>query len=147
VGLLASYFLTRISEAQKKPGLQFAPDAMEALERYDYPGNVRELENAIEHAVTLSEGQVVRAADLPATVRTPRLLSESTDRHPTANGSVGSSAADRDSWSLEQIEREHIQRVLARHRGNATSAAKQLGISRTTLWRKLRQYGLSRTGT
>jgi transcriptional regulator of acetoin/glycerol metabolism len=53
----------------------------------------------------------------------------------------------RDTWSLADIEKEHIQRVLALHRGNATAAAKQLGISRTTLWRKLRQYGLSRKGT
>jgi len=44
------------------------------------------------------------------------------------------------------VEREHIQRVLALHRGNATSAARQLGISRTTLWRKLREYGLKRSG-
>ena len=52
----------------------------------------------------------------------------------------------RDAWSLAEIEKEHIERVLARHRGNATAAAKQLGISRTTLWRKLREYGLSRRG-
>jgi transcriptional regulator of acetoin/glycerol metabolism len=50
----------------------------------------------------------------------------------------------RDGWSLEQVEKDHIARVLQLHHGNATSAAKQLGISRTTLWRKLRAFGLSR---
>jgi transcriptional regulator of acetoin/glycerol metabolism len=52
----------------------------------------------------------------------------------------------RQSWSLADVEKEHISLVLARHRGNATGAARQLGISRTTLWRKLREYGLRRTG-
>jgi transcriptional regulator of acetoin/glycerol metabolism len=52
---------------------------------------------------------------------------------------------NRDTWSLADVEKEHIQRVLALHRGNATGAARQLGISRTTLWRKLRQYGLRRS--
>jgi transcriptional regulator of acetoin/glycerol metabolism len=67
---------------------------------------------------------------------------------------VGTAAADaaavngaRDSWSLAEVEKEHIRRVLERHRGNATAAARQLGISRTTLWRKLREYGLRRTAT
>ena len=52
----------------------------------------------------------------------------------------------RAGWSLADVEREHIRRVLAHHGGNATAAARQLGISRTTLWRKLRQYGIRRTG-
>src|SRR6185436_231872 len=65
IGLLASYFLARIAERMDRPGLSFTPDAMTLLEGYDYPGNVRELENAIEHAVALSEGPVIRPADLP----------------------------------------------------------------------------------
>jgi transcriptional regulator of acetoin/glycerol metabolism len=50
----------------------------------------------------------------------------------------------RDEWPLTRVEEEHIRLVLARHRGNATAAARQLGISRTTLWRKLREYGIQR---
>jgi transcriptional regulator of acetoin/glycerol metabolism len=53
-------------------------------------------------------------------------------------------ADPRETWSLAEVEKEHIRLVLARHRGNATTAARQLGISRTTLWRKLREYGLPR---
>ena len=144
IGLLASYFLTRIAQQYGRSGLSFSPEAMDVLERYDYPGNVRQLEHAIEHAVALSEGSTIRPRDFPAEVRTPRLL-----RGPVG-GSVAraatAAAEDRDHWSLAEVEKEHIRRVLELHRGNATGAAKQLGISRTTLWRKLRAYGIPRTG-
>jgi two-component system, NtrC family, response regulator HydG len=140
IGLLASYFLARIAERQGRPGLSFSPEAMEVLERYDYPGNVRQLENAIEHAVTLCEGTLIGPRELPAELRTPRML----PRHvPDAAGPAA--GPDRDRWSLAEVEKDHIRRVLEIHRGNATSAARQLGISRTTLWRKLREYGLSRS--
>ncbi|HEY2955882.1 MAG TPA: sigma-54 dependent transcriptional regulator [Candidatus Eisenbacteria bacterium] len=177
IGLLASYFLERLARRAGRPGLAFAPEAQALLERYDYPGNVRELENAIEHSVAVSEGRRIRAADLPAAIRVPRLLAGASARAGGSAGVAGAAGvggaaggasgakpaggnpsggtpapgpadaeAARDGWSLAQVEKEHIQRVLARHRGNATSAAKQLGISRTTLWRKLREYGLTRKG-
>jgi DNA-binding NtrC family response regulator len=153
IGLLASYFLERLSARAGRPGLSFSPEASERLERHDYPGNVRELENAIEHAVALAESPVIGLADLPAAIRSPRLLPEATGEQPEARPSptggetVRAPAEDpRESWSLADVEKEHIRRVLARHRGNATIAARQLGISRTTLWRKLREYGLRRTG-
>ena len=151
IGLLASYFLERTAERQGRPGLHFSPEAMAVLERHDYPGNVRELENAIEHAVALAEGDEIRPADLPVAVRTPRMLPRHEDGPGAPAGgeaaaAQGARAADpRDTWSLAEVEKDHIRRVLALHRGNATSAARQLGISRTTLWRKLREYGLSRT--
>ena len=151
IGLLASYFLTRIAQRMGRPGMSFSPEAMAVLERHDYPGNVRELENAIEHAVALCEGRVIRPPDLPTALRTPRLLPthlEPAGRTPLPPRSeatrVGHGPDPRDAWSLADVEKEHIRRVLALHKGNATSAAKQLGISRTTLWRKLRQYGLQR---
>jgi len=154
IGLLAAYFLERQSARAGRRGLAFSPEAIRALEGYDYPGNVRELENAIEHAVAVCEGPILTAADLPAAIRVPRLLSEGSperaaragDDVPRAeDGAVpGAAGRPRDSWSLADVEREHIRLVLARHRGNATNAARQLGISRTTLWRKLREYGLPR---
>ena len=143
IGLLASYFLERIAGREGREGLEVTPEAQALLERYDYPGNVRELENAIQHAVAVSEGKRIHAEDLPAAVRARRLL-------PTrsAPGTVADAAPrsdpSRDTWSLADIEKEHIQRVLSLHRGNATTAARQLGISRTTLWRKLKEYGLRR---
>jgi two-component system response regulator AtoC len=141
IGLLASYFLERAARREGRGGLQFTSEAEALLERYDYPGNVRELENAIEHAVAVSEGDRIHPEDLPPIMGRPRQL----PMRGTAD--AGERPADRnprDSWSLADVEREHIQRVLAVHHGNATAAARQLGISRTTMWRKLREYGLRR---
>ncbi len=153
IGLLASYFLESAAGRQGRKGMHFSPEAMATLVKYDYPGNVRELENAIEHAVTLAEGDEIRPADLPAAVRYPRMLPRHVEEPPrAAAGSAAPAAAlppgqdPRDAWSLADVEKEHVRRVLALHRGNATTAARQLGISRTTLWRKLREYGLRRTG-
>ena len=128
VPLLAAYFLERAAAKAGKKIKSFSPEAQRLLVQYDYPGNVRELENAVERAVALAEGHVIQADDLPPVFSQARLLPE---------GRV--SAEDRDSWTLEQVERDHIARVLARHRGNLAHAARQLGISRTTLWRKLRR--------
>ena len=145
VGLLASYFLDRIGHREGRGKMRFTPDAEAMLERYDYPGNVRELENAIEHAVAVSEGRVIEAEDLPSAIRAPRMLPRG-NPPAAAPAAPERDAADRSTWSLAEVERDHIRIVLAKHGGNATAAAKQLGISRTTLWRKLREYGLSRRG-
>jgi transcriptional regulator with PAS, ATPase and Fis domain len=159
IGLLASYFLDRLGKREGRT-LEFAPATEQLLERYDYPGNVRELENAIEHAVALADGPTLRPEDLPASFTATRLLPRREDQGlvdgvareiPSGAGAVlrgtspAATPADRGAWSLADVEREHIQLVLLRHRGNSTAAAKQLGISRTTLWRKLKEYGLKRT--
>jgi transcriptional regulator of acetoin/glycerol metabolism len=109
---------------------------------------VRELENAVEHAIAVSEGRRILPSDLPTALRAPRLLprtatpprAETTGREWRARPG----ADPRDTWSLADVEREHILRVLRLHDGNSTAAARQLGISRTTLWRKLREYGIPR---
>jgi DNA-binding NtrC family response regulator len=145
IGLLAAYFLERVGRREGRTRLAFSPEAEALIDRYDYPGNVRELENAIEHALAVGEGDTITAADLPSAFRSPRLLPGG--RAHAAAAVAGEAAVPREQWSLAAIEKEHIERVLALHRGNATGAAKQLGISRTTLWRKLRQYGLSRRGS
>ena len=159
IGLLSSYFLDRTAARWGRPRMSFSAEAMDLLESYDYPGNVRELENAIEHAVTVAESAVIEPADLPAAFRAARQLAPHAEG--AQDGKVGAGAGDearagyaapsrdgeprpREEWSLAEVEKEHIERVLKAHRGNATTAAKQLGISRTTLWRKLRVYGLAR---
>ena len=153
IGLLASYFLDRASRRQERGALEFSPDAMALLEKYDYPGNVRELENAIEHAVTLSEGAVIGPQDLPTAIRSPRLLPRvsggrggggDANTEAAIERALDAAQAARDTLSLDEVEREHVQRVLARHHGNATAAAKQLGLSRTTLWRLLKRWGVAR---
>jgi two-component system response regulator AtoC len=146
IGLLASYFLDRLAERGGGRAHRFAPDAVTLLERYDYPGNVRELENAIEHAVAVAERPVITAADLPASMRSPRMLPRHAESVLARERAAAAEEDPRTGWSLADVEREHIRRVLAHHAGNATAAARQIGISRTTLWRKLRHYGIRRTG-
>ncbi len=151
IGLLASYFLERAARRTGRKALRFAPEAMALLARYDWPGNVRELENAIEHAVAVSDHDVLAPNDLPASVRTPRLLTRTTGpgaeveaRDGGARDARGRSARDPDAQSLDDVTREHVLRVLARHGDNATAAARQLGVSRTTLWRMLKRWGVPR---
>jgi transcriptional regulator with PAS, ATPase and Fis domain len=148
IGLLASYFLDRAARRQGRGRMELTPEAMALLEKYDYPGNVRELENAIEHAVAVSERRILEGSDLPAEIRSPRLLARSSVTGPAGVPQppigAGTEVPDRDSLSLEEVTREHVLRVLERHRGNTTSASRQLGVSRTTLWRMLRRWGVSR---
>ena len=153
IGLLASYFLERATRRPGQAPLHFTAEAMALLQRYDYPGNVRELENAIAHAVAVSEGDALGPADLPTAIRSPRLLSPpAVADSPRVGGAetaliektLAAAQAERDALSLEDVTRTHTLRVLERHHGNATAAAKQLGVSRTTLWRMLRRWGVPR---
>ena len=133
IPLLAGYFLERYASLMMKPAERFAPDAQSVLLAYDYPGNVRELENAVERAVALSDGKTIFAADLPPQMLQPRLLPQ---RSETPDS--------RDNWPLQKVERDHIERVLRKQEGNMVKTAQVLGISRTTLWRKLKQYGIGK---
>jgi len=151
VGLLASYFLDRAARRTGRTMLRFTPEAEMLLGRYDWPGNVRELENAVEHAVAVSEGPTLSANDLPASVRTPKLLSpragvdlENEPEMAPGAARPRTSGRDPDARSLDDVTREHVLRALTRHGGNATAAAKQLGVSRTTLWRMLKRWGDTR---
>jgi DNA-binding NtrC family response regulator len=132
IPLLANYFREKYARELGKPVTRFSERAQMHLMRYEYPGNVRELENAIERAVTLADGGEITPTDLPPVIREPRtpLL----DR--------GNSFPYSENLTLAQLEAEHIRRVLVHTAGNATKAAKTLGISRSTLWRKIKEYGL-----
>jgi two-component system response regulator AtoC len=156
IGLLASYFLERAARRTGRKALRFAPEAMALLARHDWPGNVRELENAIEHAVAVSEQDTLGPNDLPASVRLPRLLArnagaphdwlDAAEPAPaTARGGRTRAPRDPDSRTLDEVTREYVLRVLGRHQGNAAAAARQLGVSRTTLWRMLKRWGVPRT--
>ncbi|HVP39067.1 MAG TPA: sigma 54-interacting transcriptional regulator [Candidatus Saccharimonadales bacterium] len=132
IPILALYFLTRYARRLGKDLREFSPEAQAVLLRYDYPGNVRELENAVQRAVTLAESPRVEAADLPPwMLQTGRLLAEHA-------GEPASLVPDVD-MTLEELERRHIARTLERHDHNMSRTAKALGISRATLWRKLRR--------
>jgi two-component system response regulator HydG len=121
IPLLIDYFLQKFSQAMNRAVPELAPDALSLLLNYDWPGNVRELENAIERALVIRRGPRVEASDFPFQVAQP----------PKNNGR-----------SLEEVERGHIEGVVRDTAGNLSQAARILHIDRTTLYNKLRRYGL-----
>jgi DNA-binding NtrC family response regulator len=132
IPVLANFFRERMSRGAGKRVERFSERAQFYLMRYDYPGNVRELENAVERAVALAEHGEITHLDLPPAFRETMVpLLEQGAAFPYS-----------ESMTLAQLEAEHIRRVLRYHAGNTTKAARSLGISRSTLWRKMREYGL-----
>jgi len=122
IPLLAEHFLVRYAAETNKKIDAIHPEALEAMRNYDWPGNVRELENAIERAVVIGKGRQIQLADLPFL-------------GPTDQSAIV-------GRSLEDMEREHIARVLEAEGGNITRTAQVLKINRTTLYHKLKKYGL-----
>ena len=124
------------------------PAAVEALEAYDWPGNIRELRNVVERAVALCSRDKIGLEDLPDHIRRSGRLSRkqanSGDVLPASREPSGVENAE--CGKLEdarrRAEREQLQDALRRHRNNRTSAAADLGISRVTLYNKLHRYGL-----
>ncbi len=124
IPILVTAFLEKFSDPQG-PVRTISEDAMRRLIAYDWPGNVRELENAIERAVALGSGPVLRVADLPSNLHYP-----TTERVPEKD----------EILPLEELERRAILRTLRETGGDKLSAARMLGIGKTTLYRKLKQY-------
>jgi|YNPNPStandDraft_1061719.scaffolds.fasta_scaffold00597_11 DNA-binding NtrC family response regulator len=128
IPLLAHHFMRKYSERQGKQLTGISEAMMEILMSYPFPGNVRELENIVERAVTLSSGQVLGPEDLPEELRMVRFLA-------VRSGSRGMP-------TLAETEREYIKWVLSQTHGNKTKAAEILGIDRVSLWRKIKQFQL-----
>ena len=135
---LASYFAARTIGEGARP-LNFSKDAMWLLENYDWPGNIRELENAVVRAAALCD-QIVRPEDLPERVRRSFKGSQASSSRPNV-----ANDADDPLLTLADLERRHILRALARTGGNKQAAARILGIDRTTLQRKLEKYELEKS--
>jgi DNA-binding NtrC family response regulator len=126
------------------PGYRLTPEAMEALLNYQWPGNVRELQNALEQMTALNTGPLLHAADLPSSVQ-----HLAASRRPSAVDRAAEEAADLPVVDLPSkarvpllraSEEQTIREALARTRGKRGQAAGLLGIGRTTLYRKLKQY-------
>jgi two-component system response regulator AtoC len=124
IPLLAQHFLNDFALENQKRITGFSPEATESLLAYDWPGNVRELENAIERAVILAKDSVITVAELPQ-----------------ENMSLGRS--DSVGKNLKEMEKSHIMDVITGTGGNYSEAARILGITRMTLYNKVKEYGLN----
>ena len=124
IPVLARYFMKQFTRDSAME-YQLDDGAMECLMNYQWPGNVRELENAIERAVALSSGPVIHLQDLPSNVHSPR---------------GGAALAPGEIVPMEELERRAIYQAIREARGDKIAAARRLGIGKTTLYRKLREY-------
>ena len=127
IPMLVHWFLDKYASETK---IEVAPEAMNCMLQYDWPGNVRELENCVERAIALGNREIIALQDLPPAIR------------PYENqlnlGAVTVTATD-----LEEIERDTIQRVFDQVNGDKEMAGKLLGISRATLYRKIKRYNIA----
>ncbi len=127
IPLLAQHFLETFAAKNRKPVKGFSPQAMDRLVRHDWPGNVRELMNAVERAVVLARGDYLTDADLPATA---------------SAAAAGPAPVAGAGLPLSEVERAVILDTLAAAGGNKSEAARRLGITRRTLHKKLKAYGV-----
>ncbi len=137
---LVHYFLDRYAPNQT---LEVTRAAMQCLMQYEWPGNVRELENCIERAVALGNHTVIDVPDLPPSIRSAPPSSAALE---AAAAAVPEARVDLQSTDLEEMERATIQRVFEEVRGDKALAGRKLGISRATLYRKLKRYGIQGQG-
>jgi len=139
IPLLANYFLKKFVQETGREILGFTDAAMAALQRHNWSGNVRELENAIERAVVLCRRPQIDEADFPDTLST-------TPHNPTATTAAGSTDTAEQALplavALEEPERRIIEKALKRNSYNRQATAAELDINRTTLYKKMRKYQL-----
>lgn len=124
IPLLAHHFLSIYSKKYNMPSKRFSPAALKRLEKHSWPGNIRELQHAIERAVILSEGNLLEPNDF--------FYQEKEE----------STGIDLENTNLEDVEKILIRKVIDKHGGNVSKAAKELGLSRGALYRRMEKYGV-----
>jgi two-component system response regulator HydG len=132
IPLLAQRFLSMFAQKNRKRIKGFTPQAMDAMVRYNWPGNVRELMNALERCVVLSRDAFITEMDLPLSIR------QSQDN---VSDTAGTETAPVD-LPLEEVEKMTVIRTLESAKGNKSETARRLGITRRTLHKKLKKYGM-----
>jgi transcriptional regulator with PAS, ATPase and Fis domain len=132
ISALVTHFLRRFNRRFHREVRGVAPDALAALTAYSFPGNVRELENLIERAYAMGAREQIMLTDLPSLGRAPIMA-------PTASATSGTSQA---VPTLADVERELILKALAVFKDDKEAAARALGISRRTIYRRLKEYGV-----
>jgi DNA-binding NtrC family response regulator len=151
---LARHLLARIAEQPGMRYLSITDDALAVLMRYGWPGNVRQLQNALFRAAVLCEGNALTAADFPQIQQESHFTRRASDVHkPLLNGASQNAALDHapgitlyagdgNMRSLEEIEADVIRLAIGHYRGRMTEVARRLGIGRSTLYRKLGELGI-----
>ena len=134
---LIDHFLTLYRERFQRPALSLSDGARQKLESFNWPGNVRELRNTIERAAALSETDEIEAAQF-SQFSDHKDTATASDASQTPNDAAATPEAP--TRTLDELERQHILRVLEETDGNRERAAIILGISARTLYRKLREY-------
>ena len=127
IPVLAEFFVQRYCERFVRPESHLSEEALKELTAYDWPGNIRELQNVLERSVILSDGPVIGSEHFPKDLTEPH---------------VSVSAIFDDQPTLDELERRYILETLKACHGNKVLTCERLGISTTTLWRKLKQYGV-----
>jgi DNA-binding NtrC family response regulator len=140
IPLLMDHFLRELTERHGRGPVAVDPDAQHRLLSYDWPGNIRELQNVLERALVLAEQDVIGPEHLPAEVRPGGGPAE--PRAPDPGDSAGVGPEPNALLSLEEIERRHVMRVLEATGGSREEASRILGISRRTLTRMVQRWGL-----
>lgn len=134
IPILVQHFLQSMAKDNGKVIEGVTPEVMDILQSYTWPGNVRELRNIVERMVVLSRSPKIGVRDLPASLR------------DLGRGAGQPGFSSPSGLNIENAERQLVVRALKTHNNNRTKAAKELGISRRTLHRKLNEYGLHETG-
>jgi PAS domain S-box-containing protein len=129
IPLLIDAFVQKFNAKMGKQVTGVSDEVMRTLMRYDYPGNVRELENIIEHAFVLCKGDRIDLGCLPK-------------EFAGDQGGITALAPSKEETPFQKAESEIIERTLKKYDGNRIKTAKELGLDRTTLWRKIKKYGL-----
>jgi PAS domain S-box-containing protein len=132
IPLLIDHVLRRLIGMKKTRAKRISTDAMEVLLNYDYPGNIRELENILEHALIICQGEVIKYGHLPLSVQ----------KTVSVSGASEEPIVDAET-TPRHGEKLHILEVLRRHNWHRGKSAGELNIDRTTLWRKMKKYNLS----
>lgn len=126
IPLLTDHFSKQYANKYRKPISKIAPGTVKKLQKYSWPGNIRELQHAIERAIIMSDSDTLSPEDF-------FFLSQKQESIQTA---------EPDSYNLDDVEKGVIERVINKHNGNISKAAKELGLTRASLYRRLEKYGL-----
>ncbi len=124
IPLLMDYFLQRYGQKYKRPGMKVDKPVMQKLKKYPWPGNIRELQHAVERAVILNDGKLIQSAEL------------------LINNSSLHTKKESQPMTMDEMEKQFIRQSLEDHTGNVSNTARTLGMTRTALYRRMKKHGL-----